>query len=263
MSLDVAIPHAASYVAEMVRPLIDKLFFVDKVEADLFVDYGCADGALLAALTLLSPGARCIGYDESPAMVAAARAAHPGIDFTGDWATIASQVSQARKSGLRVCLVLSSVVHEIHSYLSEAEVAAFWGRVWGEGDEPGFDCVAIRDMMVSRATSRPSDPLAVACIRQLHNPDRVAQWERQWGTLSENWSLVHFLLTYRYEANWTREVHENYLPKPFEDFMRLVPRRYRPIYLEHFVPPFLRRQVQRDFGITLADPTHLKLIVET
>lgn len=262
MSLDTLIPNPALYIREMAKPLIDKLFFLDKVEATLYVDFGCADGMLLAALRMLSPGTKCIGYDESPAMVDGARKEHPGIGFTGDWAEVRSAVLAENATGGRTCLILSSVIHEVYSYLKGDEVAAFWRRVWGGDGEPGFDCVAIRDMMVSRATSRPADPLAVARVRQIHDPDRVAQWERQWGSLTENWSLVHFLLTYRYSDNWSRELRENYLPQPVEDFIRLVPRAYVPVYVEHFVPPFLRRQVRLDFGIELADPTHLKVIYE-
>ena len=117
-------------------------------------------------------------------------------------------------------------------------------------------------MMTSRSTSRQADILAVARIRQIYDTSKLAEWEFTWGNLNENWSLVHFLLTYRYVENWARELKENYLPMALEVFLNKVPSRYHAVYMEHFVPPFLRKAVRQDFGIELADSTHLKIILE-
>lgn len=251
------------YTVEMAKSLIDKVFFLDKVDAGLFVDFGCADGAMLAFIDRVFPGVSLVGFDSDEAMVERARRTNPGkgIVYTSSWDEVDEQVRRHRTAGVKSCLVLSSVIHEAHSYLSQAGLEAMWNRVWG-GDKASFDYVAIRDMMVSRATTRPADPIQVARIRQVFDPERLDEWEAQWGSIDENWSMVHFLLTYLYEKNWSREVRENYLPVSYEAFLSSIPSRFFPVFKEHFTLPFLRRRVREDFGIDLADRTHLKLVLE-
>lgn len=263
MNVSSPILDRSTYTTEMAKSLIDKVYFLDKVDAELFVDFGCADGTMIAFIEKVFPGVELVGYDADPTMVARARANNPASDavFTDSWEEVTEIVARRRESGSRSCLVLSSVIHEAYNYLSVGELENFWRRVWGK-DGIRFDAVAIRDMMVSRTTSRPSDPIAVARVRQVFDQGRLSDWEANWGSIDENWSLTHFMLTYRYEANWDREVRENYLPIPFEQFLSSVPNEYVPTFKEHFTLPFLRRSVRRDFGIDLADRTHLKLILE-
>ena len=259
---DPSIPNAVVYNEEMLKPLIDKLFFADKVDdATVFVDYGCANGVMLGAMRMLFPSHTYIGFDISEAMLVEARKTVQGVTFTSDWAEVQKLCVDAKAKGKKNCLILSSVIHEVRNYASEEDLAVFWQRVWGD-QTFSFDVIAIRDMMVNRATSRPSDPLSVARIRQIYDSDRLTQWERQWGSISENWSLTHFLLTFRYTTNWTREIKENYLPVSLEDFLSSIPKRYIPTYEEHFVLPFLRREVRRHFRIGMPDATHIKLILE-
>ena len=71
-----------------------------------------------------------------------------------------------------------------------------------------FHYIAIRDMCVSHTTSRQSDPISVAKIRMNYDSNLLSQWEARWGSLTENWSLTHFLLTYRYVDSWEREFRE-------------------------------------------------------
>lgn len=263
MSIATPISDADLYTSEMSKSLVDKVYFVDKVDAGLFVDFGCADGTMLAFMEKVFPGLSLVGYDNDPEMVERARAVNPGhaIRYTSSWDEVEETVAKHRDARVRSCLVLSSVIHEAHSYMSESEMRLMWDRVWGHHGLR-FDYVAVRDMMVSRSTSRPSDPLQVARIRQVFDPARLDEWEAQWGSIEENWSLVHFLLTYRYTVNWSREVKENYLPVNYEAFLASIPHEFFPVFKEHFTLPFLRRRVKEDFGFDLADRTHLKLVLE-
>lgn len=263
MNNAVQITNSVSYTTEMAKSLIDKIYFLDKVDAGLFVDYGCADGVMLDFIAKVLPGYMLVGYDNDPAMIEKAqqRSAGNGVLFTSSWDEVAAIVADHQRAGSKTCLVLSSVIHEIHSYLSQKDVDKIWQQVWGDDAIP-FDFIAIRDMMVSRTTSRPSDSLQVARVRQLFDMDKLDEWEANWGGIEENWSLTHFLLTYRYQENWTREVKENYLPVNYETFMSSIPKHFMPIFKEHFTLPFLRRRVREDFGFELADRTHLKLILE-
>lgn len=259
------IANMEKYNKEMVKSLVDKIAFIDKVDAEVFVDFGCADGTLLGLIKKLFPQYTLIGYDNDPEMIQRAKAnpENHGISFTADWQEIETIVKAEKKRGHYACVVLSSVIHELRSYLSEQEMADVWSKIWSDGTkEKLFSYVAIRDMMVSRTTSRASDPMQVARIRQLFDKDKLNQWEAIWGSINENWSLTHFLLTYRYTHSWEREARENYLPVNYEDFMASIPFEYFPIFMEHYTLPFLRRCVQKDFGFDLSDRTHLKLVLE-
>jgi hypothetical protein len=253
------IAKIATYNARMAKSMIDKIYFMDKVEADLFVDYGCADGVMVKALARMFPENRFVGYDILPRMVNLAQENNPQeILFTTDWGAIQQQIQTTQSNGGKTAIVLSSIIHEVYSYCSAGEIKEFWKRVF----ESGFDYVVIREMMVSRTTSRQSDPISVARIRQCYDGAKLHQWESLWGSINENWSLVHFLLTYRYEEGWEREFRENYLPLNLEDFMPMIPRRYFPTFMEHYTLPYVRKTVEQDFGIQLQDRTHFKCILE-
>lgn len=239
------------YNLAMQKSMMDKLYFMDKVDAKSFFDYGCADGTLLHAASLLFPGHHYCGYDYDITMVEKCKhKATSSKDEFESWADLWEGPK---------CLILSSVVHEEYSYYRD-DVEDFWGWVFTD-DGPSFDYVAIRDMCVSRTTSRPSDPISAAKVRMRYDREKLSQWEARWGSLDENWSLVHFLLTYRYTDGWDREMRENYLPVPLEELLSLVPDGWEPRYIEHFTLPFVRECVRRDFGVDLQDRTHLKLIL--
>ena len=109
---------------------------------------------------------------------------------------------------------------------------------------------------------RPSDPDAVKRLRDnLNIAKQVEDFERVAGPITDNKNLVHFLLKYRYLVNWNREVNENYFPVDIETFLRKF-RKEDIIYLERFRVPFLDECIAEDFGISLTDYTHVKLIVK-
>jgi ribosomal protein L11 methylase PrmA len=261
------IANESLYNAEMAKSLIDKIYFLDKVDANLFVDYGCADGIMLCFIEHVFPGVQLVGYDIDESMLEAARAnalrqnPNSRIIFTSDWNEVRDIVLRNREEGTKSCLVLSSVMHEIHSYLGDGDQHNVHREIWGQAGVT-FDYVAFRDMMVSKTASRPSDPMQVARIIQTFDSKRLAEWTATWGSIEENWSLTHFLLTYRYEVNWVRELKENYLPVPYEDFLASIPAHYFPVYRDHFTLPFLRRCVKDRFQFDLNERTHLKLVLE-
>jgi len=253
--LDPKIPQIQSYNQHMSMSIIDKIFFLDKINASVIVDFGCADGAMVKRIAEIFDNFTYIGFDASEEMVDIANKDNPyNILFTSSWEKV---VEEMNKIPGKKTIVLSSLIHEVYSYCSEVEIAEFWDRVWNSD----FDYVVIREMVVSKTTSRQSDPISVARIRQCYDKNKLHQWESTWGSIDENWSLVHFLLTYRYEENWEREYKENYLPVALEDFMTMIPKKYYPTYYEHYNLPFIRQKVEEDFGVQLQDRTHLKLIL--
>lgn len=246
------------YNQRMQKSMIDKIFFMDKVEADVFVDIGCADGALIKFLASNFPQHDYIGYDNDLDMIRRTYANPvPKTQFVATQDLLKMALSEHIKNGKKICVILSSMIHEVYSYTRD--VKPFFKFIF---EEIVPHSVAIRDMAVSNTASRPSDPVTVARIRQVFDPNKLAEWESQWGSIDENWSLTHFLLTYRYQENWERELRENYLPITKEALLKLIPLEYKPILIEHYALPFLRREVQKDFGIQLQERTHLKLILE-
>lgn len=258
-----AMPNLDHYNREMGKGFLDKLFFADQIDADVIVDYGCADGRMLGILQMLFPEREYIGFDISEREIERARIAYPTIEFFSDFEEVRQALDGRVKKGTtekaRRAVVCSSLIHEVLSYCNRDEIETFWQRIF---DTSLFDVVVIRDMCVSRTVSRPSDPISVAKVRQRHDPEAIVQFEQQWGTLESNWSLVHFLLKYRYKANWSRELTENYLPINLETLLQRVPREWTPTFIDHFTLPFARQQIMKDFGVDLQDRTHLKLILE-
>jgi len=246
-----AIAQYDVYNERMELSMMDKLFFLDKIDPDLIVDFGCANGALLKAIRPLKPKINLIGYDIDPTM------AGTTCEFPihSDW----SLVETAEYGAMHPALVLSSVIHEVCHYGSKVDIDTFWNQVFGTG----FEFIVIRDMVPGRAIDR------AACVNDVKKvyhkflgTKALDDFERVWGSIENNKQLIHFLLKYRYlEPNWEREVRENYMPVTREALLAKIPMEYDIIFHEHYVLPYLLQTVRDDVGIEIKDPTHLKLIL--
>lgn len=245
------------YNEGMKKSLLDKIYFMDKVDARVFVDYGCADGTLIHFLSQLFPEYIYIGYDVDENMLKEARKKFPDnperFIFTSDW----SEVEKYSKSGVST-VILSSIVHEAYAYGTRKDVDNLWKRVFSGV----FEYIVIRDMIPSASIDKTSDINDVAKILKKSNKSSLYDFERNWGSIETNKNLIHFLLKYRYTDNWEREVKENYFPVMREELISSIPDEYEIEFHEHFVLPYLKRVVKKDFGIDLKDNTHLKLILK-
>ncbi|MBR1752165.1 MAG: methyltransferase domain-containing protein [Ruminococcus sp.] len=241
------------YLTRMQRSILDKMFFIDKVfePFEYIVDFGCANGELIKAMSSMFPDYKYIGYDISPEMISAARANVRGAQFCDDWTEIKAPFD-------RSLINISSTIHEVYSYGTEGDISQFWERVF----ESGFRYVAIRDMMFSETQDGPADEEQLAVIRQSEYGQWLSDFEKVWGKVVTQRQLVHFLLKYKYTQNWDREVHENYFPISCEQFEKKLPGSYRIVFRESFTLPFTAWQIRRDFGISLKENTHLKIILE-
>ena len=244
--------NKTSYLSSMGRSAFDKLFFVPIVSPNLIVDYGCADGVMLAAISEFYPDAKLVGYDIDTDMIAIAKARNlPNCTFTSNWQEVEEIF---RNTDGERAIILSSIVHEMYSYLSMREVNEFWAHVFE------FDTVILRDMMSSQSVDRPSDMTDVINIRRKYTA-QVRDFEAIWGSIERNKNLVHFLLKYRWLDNWDREVRENYFPLTIEEFMVKIPAGYEVIYWEHFALHYLKNKMLEETGVVLKDCTHLKAIL--
>lgn len=244
------------YNTEMTKSIIDKAFFLDKVDAEIFVDFGCGDGSLIAFIEKIMPNAVCIGYDISDDELEIAKG-NTDCKLFSDFKKLIAHLDTIR-GDRRVAVICNSLIHEVYAYGDDQAVTKFWNQIY----KNQFDYVVIRDMCVSENVNRQSDPVSVAKVRQRFDRRRLREFEAEWGVINGNWSLIHFLLKYRYEINWEREVKENYLPLVYEELLGLIPLDYDPMFVDHYILPFVRRQAMIDLGIDIVDNTHIKLILE-
>ena len=242
------------YVHRMQKSILDKMFFIDKAFEPFssIVDFGCANGELIRILKGLFGEYSYIGYDISEEMISAARENMPSAEFYSSWDDIKVNFSDS-------LLNISSTLHEVYSYGTDEDVREFWERVF----KSGFKYIAIRDMMLSDSDQAAADAEQLkAVVGNQDYSDKLKDYESVWGRISTRRELVHYLLKYKYTENWEREVHENYVPLTVEGLLKLVPSNYRVVYFDHFTLPYTRWQIERDFGIDLTTPTHIKIILQ-
>jgi len=244
-----------SYISGMSHTISDKLFFIDKIDFDLIVDFGCADGTFLQNLSKINPKIKLIGYDLDEDMLQKARKKVPTGKFTSDWEEV-KRLMWYSKSPL---LNLSSVIHEVYSY--SKEVKSFWSEKVFYG---GFKYITIRDMIPSLEINKEEFPKFkddVKNVRKNSNKNILNSFEDRWGSITSYRNLIHYLMKYRFIDNWERELNENYLPISLETLKGRIPSNYKIVFEENFLLEFLKKQVKSDFNVELTHPTHLKMIL--
>lgn len=244
------------YTAGMQKSLNDKLFFIDKVDdIGRVVDFGCADGSLLREMYKINPDINYVGYDNNIEMITQARNStdckkFKNIRFTDEYAFSSTN---------NTLLNLSSVIHEVYSYLQPDEINTFWNNVLYKN----YKYIAIRDFCISKSINRQSDINDYTKVIQNAGKEQIDEYESIWGSLRDNRNMVHFLMKYRYTENWDREVRENYFPITLEALLSMIPTyKYEIIYFEDYILPFTRNIVKEDFDIDLRDNTHVKLLLK-
>lgn len=257
---DIEISNVDNYVEGMQKSLDDKLFFVDKLDFDVIVDFGCANGAFLSKVKKMKPNVKIIGYDLDETMLSKARAELTSEDIlTSNWDEVIREI-QGYSSPL---LNLSSVIHEVYSYSHPSVVKSFWeNQVFG-GD---FKWITIRDMIPSCKIDKDeieSFRKDVQNVRKRANKFYLESFEKRWGTINDNYrTFCHFLLKYRYIDNWEREVKENYLPVSLETLKKKIPSNYTIQYEQDFIVPFIQENVGKAFNVKIKHSTHVKMIIK-
>ena len=262
--METNISNLVGYNSSMAKSMIDKMFFMDKIDDDIHfvVDYGCADGALINFLAQLFPQMTFVGYDKNLSMIDAARLKNQDnkntifFDSLGSFSTWTHNNENFHIEN--AALNLSSIIHEVYSYSTVDEVNDFWNFV----TSCGFQYIIIRDMCLDETAHRTSLKEDLIKVRSKYDKNKIQEFEHYNGSINDNYNLIHFLLKYRYTENWKREVRENYLPCPIETIAAKVGSRYELIYFDHYVLPFIARTVKKDFDITIKDYTHVKFIFQ-
>ena len=259
MSIEKGLVNLASYNSGMKKSMMDKMFFMDKVDAHVFVDYGCANGMLIQFLYNLFPEFEYYGFDISEKMIEEAKVNNPNLEgnFFTDWKKLQNKLINSH-GGQKTAVILSSVIHEVYSYGTIDDVEYFWNRVFGDG----FDYIVLREMMPSITMNKVADINDISKIYRKADRKLLYDFQQTWGSVENNKNLIHYILKYQYGDNWDREVKENYLPINREQLLSMIPDNYDVVFHEHYILPYLLNQVLKDFGVEIKDNTHLKLILK-
>lgn len=251
-----AILDYKTYTTEMNKGIDDKLFFMNLLKLDSLLDYGCADGNLIEHMQYNFPDVAYVGYDFNEKMINLANNKKIPNSF------FSFNLQEAKKHLVgKSGILCSSLIHEVYSYGTPEQIEDFWKEIYS-GD---YTYVIIRDMALSQ-DSLDNNPLSlfsdISKVRNQASKKHLEQFESVWGSIDDRKNLIHFLLKYRYVNNWSREVFENYLPCSIDEHFSKIPNFYEIVHFEHFVLPFQKDVIKKDFGITLEEPTHIKLILK-
>lgn len=268
------IANITSYNDRMRRSMLDKIFFMKHHEVEVYFDYGCADGSMIEFMQQILPESFYIGYDNDPEMIELARAKNipNAIFYTNFNDAVIDLEFNSMMEGKKVMLVLSSVIHEVYSYLDDTGIDEFWNRVF----KNKFDYIAIRDMFWDDYLDNIKETKDANLIRKYGDPKLIKDFEDVYGSIDLSQNLVHFLLKYRYTDNWDRELNENYLGFTYNEFKRVqneyihytmisdsaIDREYEVVYWKEFTLPFIRNQVKLDYKLDLTYNTHVKMVLK-
>jgi ribosomal protein L11 methylase PrmA len=242
------------YNERMAKAIDDKLFFLDFIEeANTILDFGCADGTLLSKISEIKKDLNLVGYDLDSEMIKMAKKKVKDAYFSTNWQDVLKKVNPEE-----TIFNASSVIHEVYSYSTEEKIEEFWKNCF----ETGFKYITIRDMVIDNNCNRPSTKEDIEKCISKANPKMLKDFEKIHGPITNNKNLIHYLLKYRYEENWTREVAENYLPITKTEILSKIPTNYKLVLMQHYTLPFIKDVVMKDFGIELKDKTHLKLVLK-
>lgn len=251
-----AILDYKTYTTEMNKGIDDKLFFMNLLNLDSLLDYGCADGNLIEHMQNQFPDIKYVGYDFDEKMINLANNKKIPNSF------FSSNLNEAKKNLQgKSGILCSSLIHEVYSYGTPEQIEDFWQEIYSGY----YEYVIIRDMALSEKSieDRPLSLFSdISKVRSKASKKHLEQFESIWGSIDNRQNLIHFLLKYRYVNNWSREVFENYLPCYIEEHASKIPDFYEVVHFEHFVLPFQKEIIQKDFGIILEEPTHIKLILK-
>lgn len=271
-----------TYIKGMSATLKDKMWWLDLIpgEIDTVIDYGCAQGDLAL---LLPDKYRYIGIDNSPEMLQLAR--HNHLLHFGRRSEFYPSLIEAngKYEPSTTVLVLNSVMHEIFSYLTPAEVHALFEEMFGSG----IRCVAIRDMHLP-------DAEAIGRIGTHSNRERLNQsfrYSNLWteymnyvlydryteGYIQEDKGrgkfegmpvyMTEFLLKYRYVENWKREMREYYLWPWLQMISQYIKADgddhgfYAVAHESEFRVSFIVDKIKEDFDIDFDLNTHRKVLL--
>ena len=223
---EVGIANNDIYLANMAKSFGDKAWFLKYIPkgVDMIVDFGGGTGEFAEyCMNKTGDTIRYVVIDNNPSFLSTAK--DKGIMCYASLQELLKAEGEKLQSAL---LVLSSVIHEIYSYQEEfGDAKNFWTDI----KNCHFRAIAIRDMSIAENSFKNIPVEATLWVYQnIFCSDKITykgkpfveitrSFEEVWGPLCDLQlkkvnvkQLFHFLIKYRYQANWEREVKEDYLP---------------------------------------------------
>lgn len=228
------------YTEEMSRSVWDKSFFMDKIiGADVIVDFGCANGAMICYLAPLFPEVTFIGYDIDDELINMAIELNHNDRvhfFYGNQLSQLIQYINHNWSSDKVCLNFSSVLHEVFSNHSEGQEAI---QFLVSSIRPRY--ITIRDMYFNCTRARVGFTQLDTIVKNAKlDENAIEDFEHKFGSIL-NWkNLIHFLIKYQWINNgWEEELEEDYFSLNFSNFGALLDTDYRLIFNAQYTLPYL------------------------
>lgn len=234
------------YNDRMRKSMMDKIFFMDKVDAEVFIDFGCADGSMIKMLSGLFPEYTYIGYDNKPEMISLCKRNAPNAIFYSNWDEVLKCINEAYPTSKK-CLILSSVLHEVEDKSDFFEFLQV----------KNFDYVAIRDMFLA-ITEMPN-------LHKLVNkiPQRIK--DHFGDAIHSPKNIIQGIFKSYYPENFDTEIEEDYFS--FNELHKQgLQKLYNLslVYEYHYLLPYWKQTILKDHGVDLTGiKTHVQLIYET
>lgn len=256
------------YLDNMSKSFGDKAWFLKYIPKgiDTLVDFGGGTGDFAKFCQKKMPGLKCAVIDNNASF--SDKAKENGF-------ITASDLQQLRDSKTvdfnKSVLNMSSVIHEIYSYADPFydDVGVFWTDV----KKCGFKAISIRDMSFDEQSMRNAPIDAIVWVYQnvlksdtifyknIPFKDITDSFEEVWGNICDVSSkkvnfkqLIHFLIKYRYQENWSREVEENYLPVSKQKLANILTSMgYKFIHKESSKLEFYGKCWKKDFKLSIPD----------
>jgi hypothetical protein len=252
---NIPIDDISGYLNKMGYGLEDKLYFLNMIDIDCLVDFGAADGVILEKIKKIKPNITTIGYDIDDMMISQMN--KKNIDYvTNDISKVKRIIKEYKNPGI----LLSSVLHEVYSYSTNKEIIKFWEFLFNSD----FKYIIIRDMSSQKSYKNFNiSDSEIDNVYKLSKLKLIKDFESKWGFIKKDYhTLLHYLMKYKYETNWNREVIENYLPITLEDLKNKIPSNWLILYENSYILPFFKNMIKKDFNIEITKPTHLKMILK-
>lgn len=235
------------YTDEMAKGMDEKLFFFDHVDADIIIDFGCADGRVSKAVAKHG-GYDVIGYDKNPDLFSEETSS---VQFESDWGTVC-KLAKKRKS---VGVYLSSILHEIYSFDQSDDLIEKLNML-------DYDYLIIRDMYMTDAEKKQiieeSDIMEVVDSVNLR---LVNSFVCNHGPLMGKKHLIHFMMKHRFAYNWDYEIREDYLSIT-DDHIDYFKSLGDVLLEDHHPLPYYQDVFKGRYNYDLHTPTHIKLVIK-
>ena len=263
---------AERYLKKMASKMGDKIDFLRQHygKFNVFIDIGCADGALLFELKQECTGMICIGYDVDSAAIERAKTKNAGetgkdVFFTADKEELFTFINKARimNPETKVAINMSSLLHEIFTYCDETQQKDFFLTI--KGINPDF--ITIRDFFMSdkEKLETPNPEVAQKVsdyFEVLVSPHEgiakkgatiLAAWNVEHGEITRSTeSMMHLLLSCRYfkepKEFAEREFFERYLSFSEDKLKIFTEMGYKVTeFTRYSTPDFVK--ILRDIGL--------------